>query len=123
MNWMTVGFEYAGELVQPETAIVRVPAALLDGKRVSYVNADGEQTELHVAFEGDEAVFALEFSAPAQIYISHNSISIQLRRIHASIGAEFKFLLDILQTALDNGHGIREDNKIHIKYHGRRRNI
>ena len=66
-SWMTVGFEYAGELVQPETAIVRVPAALLDGKRVSYVNADGEQTELHVAFEGDEAVFALEFSAPAAI--------------------------------------------------------
>ena len=66
-SWMTVGFEYAGELVQPETAIVRVPAALLDGKHVSYVNADGEQTELHVAFEGDEAVFALEFSAPAAI--------------------------------------------------------
>lgn len=66
-SWMTVGFEYAGELVQPETAIVRVPAALLDGKHVSYVNADGEQTELHVAFEGDEAVFTLEFSEPAAI--------------------------------------------------------
>ncbi len=67
-GWLTIGCEYAGELIPLEgTASVRVPAALLEGKTVNLVNADGTQTELAVTIDGEAACFALELGAPAAV--------------------------------------------------------
>ena len=44
-----------------------MPSALLEGKTVNLVHADGVQTELAVTIDGDAACFALELGAPAAV--------------------------------------------------------
>lgn len=66
---LTVGYEYGGELSRP-TGLVQItlPAALLSGCTLSLLNADGTETPVEFAIEGESAVFTLDFAkaeAPA----------------------------------------------------------
>ena len=60
---LTVGYEYGGELSRP-TGLVQItlPAALLSGCTLSLLNADGTETPVEFAIEGESAVFTLDFA-------------------------------------------------------------
>lgn len=63
---MSVGFEYDGQLIQPEGAIcVTLPAALLEGHTLFLVSADGTETALAVETDGKSASFILDFTDAA----------------------------------------------------------
>lgn len=63
---LSVGFEYSGELTQPmDEVTVTLPAALLEGCALSLLDADGAESDLPFAVEGEELSFTLSF-APAE---------------------------------------------------------
>ena len=63
---LSVGFEYSGELTQPMGEVtVTLPAALLEGCALSLLDADGAESDLPFAVEGEELSFTLSF-APAE---------------------------------------------------------
>lgn len=63
---LSVGFEYSGELTQPMGEVtVTLPAALLEGRALSLLDADGAESDLPFAVEGEELSFTLSF-APAE---------------------------------------------------------
>ena len=60
---MSVGFEYSGELTQPAGEVkVTLPAALLEGYTLTLLEADGAESELLFAVEGEEISFTLDFA-------------------------------------------------------------
>ncbi len=60
---MSVGFEYSGELTQPAGEVkVTLPAALLEGYTLTLLEADGAESELPFAVEGEELSFTLDFA-------------------------------------------------------------
>ena len=63
---MSVGFEYSGKLTQPTGEVkVTIPAALLEGYTLALLDADGAESDLPFAVEGEELSFTLSF-APAE---------------------------------------------------------
>ena len=60
---MSVGFEYSGELTQPAGEVkVTLPGALLEGYTLTLLEADGAESELPFAVEGEELSFTLDFA-------------------------------------------------------------
>lgn len=62
---MTVAFEYAGKLTQPEGEVeITLPAELLTDYTLSIVNADGTETDLPCTTNDTTAAFTLDFTKP-----------------------------------------------------------
>ena len=62
---LTVGYVYGGTLSKASCQVkLTLPAALLAGYTLSLLNADGTETPLEYALEGDSAVFTLTFAQP-----------------------------------------------------------
>ena len=62
---LTVGYVYGGQLSKASCQVkVALPAELLAGYTLSLLNADGTETALEYALEGDSAVFTLTFAQP-----------------------------------------------------------
>ena len=62
---LTVAFEYAGKLTQPEGEVeITLPAELLADCTLSIVNADGTETDLPCTTEAAIAAFTLNFEKP-----------------------------------------------------------
>ena len=62
---LTVGYVYGGRLSKASCQVrVALPAELLAGYTLSLLNADGTETPLEYALEGDSAVFTLTFAQP-----------------------------------------------------------
>ncbi len=60
---LSVAFEYAGKLIQPESEIkITLPAELLNGVTLSLLNADGTEIDLPYIVEGENAAFTLDFT-------------------------------------------------------------
>ena len=60
---LTVGYVYGGQLSKASCQVkVALPAELLAGYTLSLLNADGTETALEYALEGDSAVFTLDFA-------------------------------------------------------------
>ena len=65
-KFMTVAFEYAGKLTQPEGEVeITLPAELLADYTLSIVNADGTETDLPCTTEDAISAFTLNFEKPA----------------------------------------------------------
>lgn len=61
-KFMTVAFEYAGKLTQPEGEVeIALPAELLADCTLSIVNADGTETDLSCTTEDAISAFTLNF--------------------------------------------------------------
>ena len=64
-KFMTVAFEYAGKLTQPEGEVeITLPAELLADYTLSIVNADGTETDLPCTTEDAISAFTLNFEKP-----------------------------------------------------------
>ena len=64
-KFMTVAFEYAGKLTQPEGEVeITLPAELLADYTLSIVNADGTETDLPSTVDDTTAAFTLNFEKP-----------------------------------------------------------
>ena len=62
---LTVGYVYGGQLSKASCQVrIALPAELLAGYTLSLLNADGTETALEYALEGDFAVFTLTFAQP-----------------------------------------------------------
>ena len=62
---LTVGYVYGGQLSKASCQVrVALPAELVNGCTLSLFNADGTETPLEYALEGDSAVFTLTFAQP-----------------------------------------------------------
>ena len=62
---LTVGYVYGGQLSKASCQVmVALPAGLVNGYTLSLLNADGTETPLEYALEGDSAVFTLTFAQP-----------------------------------------------------------
>ena len=62
---LTVGYVYGGRLSKASCQVkITLPAELLAGYTLSLLNADGTETPLEYALEGDSAVFTLTFAQP-----------------------------------------------------------
>ena len=62
---LTVAFEYAGKLTQPEGEVeITLPAELLADYTLSIVNADGTETDLPCTTEDAISAFTLNFEKP-----------------------------------------------------------
>ena len=60
---LTVGYVYGGQLSKASCQVrVALPAELVNGCTLSLLNADGTETPLEYALEGDSAVFTLDFA-------------------------------------------------------------
>ena len=60
---LTVGYVYGGQLSKASCQVkITLPAELLAGYTLSLLNADGTETPLEYALEGDSAVFTLDFA-------------------------------------------------------------
>lgn len=63
--FMTVTFEHAGKLTQPEGEVeITLPAELLTDYTLSFVNADGTETDLPCTTDDTTAAFTLNFEKP-----------------------------------------------------------
>ena len=62
---LTVGYVYGGQLSKASCQVkITLPAELLAGYTLSLLNADGTETALEYALDGDSAVFTLTFAQP-----------------------------------------------------------
>ena len=62
---LTVGYVYGGQLSKASCQVrIALPAELLAGYTLSLLNADGTETPLEYALEGDSAVLTLTFAQP-----------------------------------------------------------
>ena len=62
---LTVGYVYGGQLSKASCQVkITLPAELLAGYTLSLLNADGTETPLEYALDGDSAVFTLTFAQP-----------------------------------------------------------
>ena len=62
---LTVGYVYGGQLSKASCQVrVTLPAGLVNGYTLSLLNADGTETPLEYALEGDSAVLTLTFAQP-----------------------------------------------------------
>ena len=62
---LTVGYVYGGQLSKASCQVkITLPAGLVNGYTLSLLNADGTETPLEYALEGDSAVFTLTFAQP-----------------------------------------------------------
>jgi len=62
---LTVGYVYGGTLSKASCQVkLTLPAELVNGCTLSLLNADGTETPLEYALEGDSAVFTLTFAQP-----------------------------------------------------------
>ena len=62
---LTVGYVYGGQLSKASCQVrVALPAELVNGCTLSLLNADGTETALEYALEGDSAVLTLTFAQP-----------------------------------------------------------
>ena len=62
---LTVGYVYGGQLSKASCQVkITLPAGLVNGYTLSLLNADGTETPLEYALEGDFAVFTLTFAQP-----------------------------------------------------------
>ena len=60
---LTVGYIYGGQLSKASCQVkITLPARLVNGYTLSLLNADGTETPLEYALEGDSAVFTLDFA-------------------------------------------------------------
>ena len=60
---LTVGYVYGGQLSKASCQVkITLPARLVNGYTLSLLNADGTETPLEYALEGDSAVFTLTFA-------------------------------------------------------------
>ena len=61
---MTVAFELAGEWIRPTGEITfTLPAALLEGRALHLISADGTEAELPFETSGETLSFTLDFAA------------------------------------------------------------
>ena len=64
-TYLSLAFEYAGKITEPTGQVkITLPAGLVNGYTLSLLNADGTETPLEYALEGDFAVFTLTFAQP-----------------------------------------------------------
>ena len=62
---LTVGYVYGGRLSKASCQVkITLPAGLVNGCTLSLLSADGTETPLEYALEGDSAVFTLTFAQP-----------------------------------------------------------
>ena len=62
---LTVGYVYGGQLSKASCQVkITLPAGLVNGYTLSLLNADGTETPLEYALEGDSAVLTLTFAQP-----------------------------------------------------------
>ena len=62
---LTLGYVYGGQLSKASCQVkITLPAGLVNGYTLSLLNADGTETPLEYALEGDSAVFTLTFAQP-----------------------------------------------------------
>ena len=62
---LTLGYVYGGQLSKASCQVkITLPAGLVNGCTLSLLNADGTETPLEYALEGDSAVFTLTFAQP-----------------------------------------------------------
>ena len=62
---LTVGYVYGGQLSKASCQVkITLPAELLAGYTLSLLNADGTETALEYALDGDSAVLTLTFAQP-----------------------------------------------------------
>ena len=62
---LTVGYVYGGQLSKASCQVkITLPAGLLAGYTLSLLNADGTETPLEYALDGDSAVLTLTFAQP-----------------------------------------------------------
>ena len=60
---LTLGYVYGGQLSKASCQVkIALPAELVNGYTLSLLNADGTETPLEYALEGDSAVFTLDFA-------------------------------------------------------------
>ena len=62
---LTVGYVYGGQLSKASCQVrIALPAGLVNGYTLSLLNADGTETPLEYALEGESAVLTLTFAQP-----------------------------------------------------------